>query len=86
MSHDGTAIAWDLIGDRRLGRPFTFTHDRNFSRNGFDGHPGRLSPDGRLIAVGLKEQGVQLWDAHELTPTGAPLRYVRRGQDARLLT
>ena len=57
VSHDGTAIAWDLTGDRRLGRPFTFTHDRMFSKTGFDGHPGRLSPDGRLIAVGLKERG-----------------------------
>ena len=32
VSHDGTAIAWDLTGDRRLGRPFTFTHDRTFSQ------------------------------------------------------
>ncbi len=73
VSHDGTAIAWDLTGDRRLGRPFTFTHDRTFSRTGFDGHPGRLSPDGRLIAVGLKERGIALWDARELTPVGSPL-------------
>ena len=73
VSHDGTAIAWDLTGDRRLGRPFTFTHDRVFSKTGFDGHPGRLSPDGRLIAVGLKEHGIALWDARELMPVGAPL-------------
>jgi WD40 repeat protein/tRNA A-37 threonylcarbamoyl transferase component Bud32 len=73
VSHDGTAIAWDLTGDRRLGRPFTFTHDRSFSRTGYDGHPGRLSPDGRLIAVGLKERGFQLWDARTLKPSGAPL-------------
>ena len=57
VSHDGTAIAWDLSGDRGLGRPFTFTHDRRFSTTGYDGHPGEFSPDGRLIAVGLKEQG-----------------------------
>jgi WD40 repeat protein len=73
VSHDDTAIAWDLTGDRRLGRPFTFTHDRTFSKTGYDGHPGRLSPDGRLIAVGLKERGIQLWDARALTPIGAPL-------------
>ena len=73
VSHDGTAIAWDLTGDRSLGRPFTFTHDRKFSAAGFDGHPGRISPDGRLIAVGLKEQGVALWDSRRLTPVGAPL-------------
>jgi WD40 repeat protein len=73
VSHDGTAIAWDLTGDRRLGRPFRFTHDRRFSATGYDGHPGEFSPDGRLIAVGLKEQGVALWDARTLRPVGAPL-------------
>jgi WD40 repeat protein/tRNA A-37 threonylcarbamoyl transferase component Bud32 len=73
VSNDGTAIAWDLTGDRTLGRPFTFTHDRAFSAAGYDGHPGEFSPDGGLIAVGLKEEGIALWDAHELTPVGAPL-------------
>jgi WD40 repeat protein/tRNA A-37 threonylcarbamoyl transferase component Bud32 len=73
VSHDGSAIAWDLSGNLRLGRPFTFTHDRTFSPAGFDGHPGEFSPDGGLIAVGLKEQGVQLWDVRELSPEGAPL-------------
>ena len=73
VSHDGTAIAWDLTGDRRLGRPFTFTHDRRFSATGYDGHPGRISPDRRLIAVGLKERGVALWDARALRPAGPPL-------------
>ncbi|MEX2275082.1 MAG: protein kinase [Actinomycetota bacterium] len=73
VSHDGTAIAWDLMGDRRLGRPFTFTNDRTFSATGYDGHPGEFSPDGRLIAVGLKERGIALWDARELRPVGAPL-------------
>jgi WD40 repeat protein len=73
VSHDGTSIAWDLTGDRRLGRPFTFTRDRTFSRTGYDGHPGRFSPDGRLIAVGLKERGIALWDARELTRVGPPL-------------
>ncbi len=73
VSHDGAAIAWDLTGSRRLGRPFTFTHDRTFDKAGYDGHPGELSPDGRLIAVGLKERGVALWDARTLTPAGPPL-------------
>ena len=73
VSHDGTAIAWDLTGDRRLSRPFAFTHDRTFSATGFDGHPGRLSPDGRLMAVGLKAQGIQLWDVRRLAPVGPPL-------------
>jgi WD40 repeat protein len=73
VSHDGTAIAWDLARDRRLGRAFRFTHDRTFSKTGYDGHPGEFSPDGRLIAVGLKEQGIALRDARELTPVGKPL-------------
>lgn len=73
MSHDGTVIAWDTTGERGLGRPFTFTHDRTFSAAGFDGHPGEFSPDGRLIAVGLKEDGVALWNARELRPVGASL-------------
>jgi WD40 repeat protein len=72
-SHDGTVIAWDVTGERGLGRPFTFTHDRTFSPAGYDGHPGEFSPDRRLIALGLKERGVQLWDARGLTPVGAPL-------------
>ena len=73
VSHDGTAIAWDIAGARGLGRQFTFTHDRKISATGFDGHPGKFSPEGRLIAVGLEEDGIALWDARELTPVGAPL-------------
>ena len=64
-SVDGTAIAWDLAGDRGLGRRFAFTHDREFHPM-FDRHPGTFSPDGRLIALGLKEQGIALWDADSL--------------------
>jgi WD40 repeat protein len=71
-SSDGTAIAWDMTGNRRFTRPFTFTHDRDFDE-GYDLHPGRFSPDGRLIATGLKKQGVQLWNASDLTRSGAPL-------------
>jgi WD40 repeat protein len=71
-SDDGTAIAWDLSGDRGLGRRFTFTHDRGL-HNWPDRHPGKFSPDGRLIAVGLKEEGIGLWDARDLTPAGESL-------------
>jgi WD40 repeat protein/tRNA A-37 threonylcarbamoyl transferase component Bud32 len=73
VSHDGTAIAWDLTAERGLGRPFRFTHDRTFNSGGYDGHPGEFSPDGRLIAVGLKKRGIALWDARVLRPVGAPL-------------
>ncbi len=69
--HDGTAIAWDIGGERGLGRRFTFTHDA--VSNGYEAHPGSFSPDGRLLAVGLKAQGVRLWDATNLTPVGPPL-------------
>ena len=71
-SGDGTVIAWDVKGNRRLGRPFRFTHDRAYDP-AFDRHPGRFSADGRLIAVGLKKKGIQLWDAVDLTPAGRPL-------------
>jgi len=73
VSHDGTAIAWDMTGARGLGRLFTFTHDPTISEIGADGHPGTFSPDGRLIAVGLEERGIALWDVRRLAPVGAPL-------------
>jgi WD40 repeat protein len=73
VGDDGTAIAWDLSGEQRVKRTFRFTHDRDFDE-AYDAHPGRLSPDGRLIAVGLKGEGVALLDVGELTPTGPPLR------------
>jgi WD40 repeat protein len=71
-SADGTAIAWDVGGVRRFGRTFTFTDDHG----GYawpDRHPGRFSPDGQLIAVGLNTEGIQLWDAAVLAPAGAPM-------------
>jgi WD40 repeat protein len=71
-SDDGTVVAWDLTGRRGVKRPFTFTHDRDFQAF-YDAHPGRLSPDGRLIAVGLRELGVQLWRTSDLTRDGRPL-------------
>jgi WD40 repeat protein len=71
VGNDGTAIAWDIGGERGLGRHFTFTQDR--APFGLEGRPGSFSPDGRLVAVGLKEQGIRLWDPTDLTPVGAPL-------------
>ena len=72
VSFDGSAIAWDLTGERGLGQSFRFTHDRAFDAS-YDRHPGKFSPDGRLIAVGLKQDGVRLWDAERLTALGPPL-------------
>jgi WD40 repeat protein/tRNA A-37 threonylcarbamoyl transferase component Bud32 len=68
VSGDGTAIAWDLAGTRSIRRPFTFTGERDSGN-----YPGRFSPDGRLIAVGLEQQGIALWDTSDLTPVGGPL-------------
>jgi len=72
VSHDGTAIAWDMSGDRQLGQGLTFTSDQG-EHQFPDWHPGVFSADGRLIAVGLNWGGIQLWDASELKPTGAPI-------------
>jgi WD40 repeat protein len=72
-SADGTAIAWDLAGRRTVERHFRFTNDRDFDA-WYDAHPGRFSPDGRLIAVGLRGRGVQLWRTDSLTRDGPPLR------------
>jgi len=76
-SHDGTAIAWDPSGKRGLGRPFEFTQDSQFrglgSANSEYLHPGVFVADGRLIAVGLKKEGIRFFDARRLAPDGAPL-------------
>jgi WD40 repeat protein len=72
VSDDGTAIAWDLTEGDRLRRPFAFTSDHQLDALS-DDHPGRFSPDGRLIAVGLDKRGIALLDAHTLTPSGAQL-------------
>ncbi len=82
VSHDGTAIAWDMSGKRGLARPFTFTHDRAYHAS-FDLHPGRFSPDGRLVALGLKERGIALRDANTLRPAGPPL--TRTGGEVKAL-
>jgi WD40 repeat protein len=72
VSHDGTAIAWDVNGLGVLGRRFRFTRGRASHES--SPHPGRFSPDGQLIAVGLERKGIRLLDSDELTPAGAPLR------------
>ena len=69
VSHDGTAIAWDVAGGTGLERRFSFTHDRN-PEPLFDQHPGRFSPDGRLIALGLKRDGIGLRETATLRPAG----------------
>jgi WD40 repeat protein len=70
-SHDGTAIAWDLARDRGVVRPFTFTSDLERD-DAYYTHPGRFSPDGELVAVGLEGEGLALFDARTLEQVGAP--------------
>jgi WD40 repeat protein len=72
-SSDGTAIAWDLSGDRRLGRRFRFTDDRGLS-DWPDRHPGKFSPDGRLMAVGLKTEGIELRRTSQPSQPGTRLQ------------
>jgi WD40 repeat protein/tRNA A-37 threonylcarbamoyl transferase component Bud32 len=71
-SNDGTVIAWDVTQRRRFGRRFTFARG-GAPQEALDGYPARFSPDGRLIAVGLRAKGIQLRDANSLSPVGAPL-------------
>jgi WD40 repeat protein len=75
VGHDGSAIAWDMTGEHGLARPFIFTGDHKSAiiNAGYEGHPGTFSPDGRLIAVGLQDRGIALWDAREFTRVGPPL-------------
>jgi len=68
-SADGTTIVWDVGRERRFGRPFTYERDRE----GLTVNPGKFSVDGRVIAVGLNDRGIRLWDASRLTPVGRPM-------------
>ena len=65
MSHDGTAIAWDIEGDAGSGAASRSRMSATADPSGFDGHPGSFSPDGRLLALGLNGEGIRLWDANE---------------------
>ena len=85
VSHDGTAIAWDIAGGTGLERRFTFTDDRNPDPN-YDSHPGSFSPDGRLVAVGLKRRGISLRETATLRPAGLSDRDRRRGEGHRVRT
>jgi WD40 repeat protein len=72
-SQDGFAIAWDLSGDRRLGRTFTFSAPSAEHDLAFVPATGRFSPDGQLIAVGLEDEGIGLWDPRRLEPLAETL-------------
>jgi len=74
-SLDGTVLTWDLVGARRLGRPFR-------AGTGYAGFPRyALSSDGRLIALGQGDGAISIVDARTLarrrpfpvTTTGEPL-------------
>jgi WD40 repeat protein/DNA-binding SARP family transcriptional activator len=44
---DGNVVAWDLNGDRRIGRPFTAGSDATYA----NGSWFVISPDGRTLAI-----------------------------------
>jgi WD40 repeat protein/tRNA A-37 threonylcarbamoyl transferase component Bud32 len=73
VAHDGTAIAWDVSGDSGLEQRFTFTND-HAPGHPSERHPGRFSPDGRALALGLSTRGIALWDAATQRPSGLALR------------
>ena len=57
---DGKVLIWDLAGARRLGRSF------QAGRNNADMPRFALSPDGRVLALGLVDGTVALVDARTL--------------------
>jgi WD40 repeat protein len=60
---DGTVIAWDLGGDRRLGRPFHLT-DASQSLAPFDAPPVlAASPDGGTFVAPLADGSIAVVDA-----------------------
>ena len=63
-SNDGTAIAWDLTPRRRFPQEFTFSRGGGSPDWPYE-YPVRFSPDGRLIAVGLKGSGIELRDSSD---------------------
>jgi WD40 repeat protein/tRNA A-37 threonylcarbamoyl transferase component Bud32 len=71
-SNDGTVIAWDVTQRRRFGRQFTFARGGGGSGWPYE-YPARFSPNGRLIAVGLKNKGIELRDAGSLARVAPPL-------------
>src|SRR5829696_5910307 len=65
---DGKVVIWDLAGDRRLGRVFGVLPDphRDPLSDLLVSHA--VSPDGRLIASGLRDGRIVLTDARTLRP------------------
>jgi WD40 repeat protein/tRNA A-37 threonylcarbamoyl transferase component Bud32 len=71
-SNDGTVIAWDVAQKRRFGKQFSFARGQR-TLGWPSTYPARFSPDGRLIAVGLKGSGIELRSASDPSPTGTAL-------------
>ncbi len=68
VAGDGSAIIWDVAGDRRLGRPFR----TNIHNHTPEASPPTfaLSPDGRTLAAARFDGRVDLIDAETLRRTG----------------
>src|SRR5207237_873778 len=68
-SYDGSVIAWDLDGARRLGQPFRYT-----SRTGSVSTWSDVSADGSLFALSPGPNRVTLWRSGTLSRLAVPLR------------
>jgi WD40 repeat protein/tRNA A-37 threonylcarbamoyl transferase component Bud32 len=81
-SNDGTAIAWDMTQKRRFGQQFRFARGQGVLGWPYE-YVAKFSPDGRLIAVGLKNRGIEVRAASDLSPTG--VRLLRTGGEVTAL-
>ena len=69
--YDGSVIAWDLSGSRRLGQPFRYADKVRFAGSA-------VSPDGTLFAVSPGPNRVTLWHSAKRTADRPGITWPRR--------